>query len=199
MFKILRSYGIPKAIVDAIRVLYDDSKSAVLIDGQISEQFDVTTGVLQGDVLAPFLFIIVLDFVMLDAQSKNLAGGLVTHPRRSKRHQDIILNDLDFADDIGLLESSIPRAQKQLSTTADSAAAVGLMINTDKTEYLTLNCPTNQHLMVGQKALNRVDDFRYLGSMVAKSLADFKRRHGLSWSVFWKLEKIWLQISYQSI
>ena len=191
MFKILRSYGIPKAIVDAIRVLYDDSKSAVLIEGQMSEEFDVTTGVLQGDVLAPFLFIIVLDFVMLDAQSKNPAGGLVTHPRRSRRHQDIILNDLDFADDIGLLESSIPRAQKQLSTTIDSAASVGLMINTDKTEYLTLNCPTNQHLMVGQIALNRVDDFRYLGSMVVKSLSDFKRRHGLSWSVFWKLEKIW--------
>ena len=115
----------------------------------------------------------------------------MTHPRRSRRHQDIILNDLDFADDIGLLESSIPRAQKQLSTTTDSAASVGLMINTDKTEYLTLNCPTNQHLMVGQIALNRVDDFRYLGSMVVKSLSDFKRRHGLSWSVFWKLEKIW--------
>ena len=191
MIKILRSYGIPKAIVDAIRVLYDDSKSAVLIEGQMSEEFDVTTGVLQGDVLAPFLFIIVLDFVMLDAQSKNPAGGLVTHPRRSRRHQDIILNDLDFTDDIGLLESSIPRAQKQLSTTTDSAASVGLMINTDKTEYLTLNCPTNQHLMVGQIALNRVDDFRYLGSMVVKSLSDFKRRHGLSWSVFWKLEKIW--------
>ena len=132
MFKILRSYGIPKAIVDAIRVLYDDSKSAVLIEGQMSEEFDITTGVLQGDVLAPFLFIIVLDFVMLDAQSKNPTGGLVTHPRRSRIHQDIILNDLDFADDIGLLESSAPRAQKQLSTTIDSAASVGLMINTEK-------------------------------------------------------------------
>ena len=190
MFKILRSYGIPKAIVDAIRALYDDSKSAVLVEGQISEEFDVTTGVLQGDVLAPFLFIIVLDFVMNNAQSKNPEGGVVTHPRRSRRHKDIILNDLDFADDIALLESSIPRAQKQLSHTSDSAASVGLVINTDKTEFLTLNCPTNQQLMVGPKSLSRVDDFRYLGSMVASSRTDFKKRHGLSWSVFWKLEKI---------
>ena len=127
---------------------------------------------------------------MNNAQNKNPEGGLVTHPRRSRRHKDIILNDLDFADDIALLESSIPRAQKQLSHTSDSAASVGLVINTDKTEFLTLNCPTNQQLMVGRKFLSRVDDFRYLGSMVASSRTDFKKRHGLSWSVFWKLEKI---------
>jgi len=65
------------------------------------------------------------------------------------------------------------------------------MINMDKTEYITSNCPVNQNLMVGTKALKRVDDLRYLGSMVASSNADFKRRHGLAWSVFWKLEKIW--------
>ena len=132
MFATLRSYCIPIEIVDAIRVLYDNSKSAVLVDGQMSDDFDVTTGVLQGDVLAPFLFIVVLDFVMINATNNNPGGGLVTHPRRSRRHLDITLNDLDFADGIGLLESSILRAQSQLSSTIDSAASVGLMINTDK-------------------------------------------------------------------
>ena len=111
----------------------------------------------------------------------------MTHPRRSKRYQDVILNDLDFTDDIGLLESSIQRAQIQLSSTIDSAASVSLMVNTDMTEYLTLNFPKNQNLMVGPKALKRVNNFRYLGSLVANSNTDFKRRHGLVWSVFWKL------------
>lgn len=63
MFAILRHYGIPAKIVDAIRVLYDDSKSQVYLQGQCSEPFKITTGVLQGDVLAPFLFIIVIDYV----------------------------------------------------------------------------------------------------------------------------------------
>ena len=31
-----------------------------MVDGSISKPFSVTTGVLQGDVLAPFLFIIIL-------------------------------------------------------------------------------------------------------------------------------------------
>ena len=34
-------------------------------------------------------------------------SGVVTHPRRSGRYQAKVLNDLDFADDIALLESSI--------------------------------------------------------------------------------------------
>ena len=42
--------------VNAIKGLYSNSSSAVImVDGIVSEPFDVTTGVLQGDVLAPFL------------------------------------------------------------------------------------------------------------------------------------------------
>ena len=84
MFTILRNYGIPKEIFYAIRVLYDNSKYAIFVDGQFSEEFEVTTGVLKGDVLAPFLFINVLDFLMKNATKNNSDGGLMTHPRRSK-------------------------------------------------------------------------------------------------------------------
>ena len=52
MFSVLQHYGIPKPIVNAIQVLYRNSSSAVMVDGSISEPFDVTTGIRQGDVLA---------------------------------------------------------------------------------------------------------------------------------------------------
>jgi hypothetical protein len=58
MIAILRHYGIPEQIVAAIRVLYDESTSRVYVEGEFSEAFKITTGVLQGDVLAPFLFIL---------------------------------------------------------------------------------------------------------------------------------------------
>ena len=63
MFAILRHYGTPAKIVTVICVLYDNSKSQVYIEGQLSEPFNVTTGVLQGDVLAPFLFVIIIDYL----------------------------------------------------------------------------------------------------------------------------------------
>ena len=64
MWNILRHYGIPEKIVNAIRCLYDNSTCKVWVDNQPSEPFLVTTGVLQVDTLAPFLFVIVLDYVL---------------------------------------------------------------------------------------------------------------------------------------
>ena len=106
MFAVLRHYGIPEAVVNAISVLYKNSKSAVMVDGGLSDPFDVTTGVLQGDVLTPFLFVVLVDYLLKKATSQ-FDSGVVTHPRRSRRHPAKSLNDLDFADDIALLESSI--------------------------------------------------------------------------------------------
>ena len=54
-------------VVGVASALYNNSKSAVMVDGNISDPFEVSTGVLQGDVLAPFLFIILVDFLMKEA------------------------------------------------------------------------------------------------------------------------------------
>ena len=57
MFKILRHYVVPEPTTNAMCILYEDTSSAVIIDGTVTEEFEVSTGVLQGDVLAPCLFI----------------------------------------------------------------------------------------------------------------------------------------------
>ena len=36
-----------------------------------------------------------------------------------------------------------------------------------------------------------MNDFRYLGSMMASSVSDLKRRKGLAWAAFWKLQRLW--------
>ncbi|CAF2821834.1 unnamed protein product [Rotaria sp. Silwood2] len=109
----------------------------MLVDGQISQEFDVTTGGLQGDTLAPFLFIIVIDCVMKNAESDhtNEQGehGFITNLRQSQRRPTTTIHDLDFADDIALLESNFDRAQMQLITTvkwADKVGLQGLLIKT---------------------------------------------------------------------
>ena len=190
MFAVLRHYGIPEAVVNAISVLYKNSKSAVMEGGGLSDPFDVTTGVLQGDVLAPFLFVVLVDYLLKKATS-HLDSGVVTHPRRSRRHPAKSLNDLDFADDIALLESSISRAQAQLTKTAEAAANLGLVISAPKTEYMTVNCNPQPALQVYGDSINHVSDVRYLGSMVASGSSDLKRRKSLAWCAFWKLEQLW--------
>ena len=51
MLHILRSFGIPKKIVSAIGLLYNKTKSPVLVDDSVSKSFDVNIDVLQGDTL----------------------------------------------------------------------------------------------------------------------------------------------------
>ena len=131
MFADLRHYGIPEAVVNAISVLYKNSKSAVMVDGNLSDLFDVTTGVLQGDVLAPLPFVVLVGYLLKKVTSQ-LDAGAVTHSRRSRRHPAKSLNVLAFADDIVLLESLISQAQAQLSKTAEPAADLGLVISAPK-------------------------------------------------------------------
>lgn len=124
----------------------------MLVDGKVSEQFEISTGVLQGDTLAPFLFIIVIDFVLSRAEQEHAektgSHGFTMQERQSSRHPAKALFDLDFADDIALLEGgsnntqrNIENSQAQLITTAKWARRVGLEVNIKKTEAFS----TNEH------------------------------------------------------
>ena len=57
MEQILLAYGIPKETVAAITILYRNTKVKVRSPDGDTEYFDIVAGVLQGDTLAPYLFI----------------------------------------------------------------------------------------------------------------------------------------------
>ena len=61
---ILSAYGIPKETINAIMILYTNTRAMVRSPDGDTPFFDITTGVLQGDTLAPYLFIICLDYIM---------------------------------------------------------------------------------------------------------------------------------------
>lgn len=147
------------------------------------------TGILQGDTLAPFLFIIVVDYIMTNSGHKHL--GFIMQPRLSSRFPKVRLNDLEFADDIALLENSIPAAQSQLSGLASSAKNVNLNISSSKTKVLAVNTGSNTPIKLEGKPLEFVSDFKYLGSFIRSSGHDFKVRKGKAWGAFWTLKNLW--------
>ena len=62
MEQILLAYGQPKETVAAIIILFRNTKVKVFsLDGD-TDYFDIVAGVLHGDTLAPYLFIICLDY-----------------------------------------------------------------------------------------------------------------------------------------
>ena len=81
-------------------------------EGQ-TDPYTIKTGVLQGDPFAPFLFIVVLDYVLRTPITSN--DGLTFKRLRSRCHSTERLSDLDYADDIALLEDHIKPAQELTS------------------------------------------------------------------------------------
>ena len=68
MEQILLAYGLPKETVAAITILYRNTKVKVRSPAGDTEYFDIVAGVLQGDTLAPYLFIICIDYVLRSGQ-----------------------------------------------------------------------------------------------------------------------------------
>ena len=64
MLEILAAYGIQSTIINEITLFYDNTKARSITHDDETELFKMSKGVLQGDTLTPFLFIISLDYVI---------------------------------------------------------------------------------------------------------------------------------------
>lgn len=192
MFEILGLYGIPSEIIEAIKVLYSNTRSTVLTPDGETESFDILSGILQGDTLAPFLFVIVIDYIMRISVDTMKENGLLYRPRKSSRHPDLFITDADFADDIALLSDSLTNAQALLSALESASNCTGLYLNETKTECMPINIRNNiQIKTLSNNILKFVEDYKYLGSHILNSEKDFNTRKGMAWSACNKMDKIW--------
>ena len=191
LFHILSLYGIPAPLIKAIKLLYDRSTSRVRTSDGLTDLFRTLMGVLQGDTLAPFLFIIVLDYVLRNSMSSD--QGLTIIPRKSRRVPAVKVTDLDFADDLALIADTINQAEKLLHDLEHAASSVGLSINSSKTEFMALNIEENDPAIksINGNSIEQVEDFKYLGSYIANDRKDFNTRKGLAWTACTRLQKIW--------
>ena len=84
MEQILLAYGIPKETVAAITILYRNTKVKVRSPDGDTEYFDIVAGVLQGDTLAPYLFIICLDYVLRTSIDKIRENSIELKEKKQK-------------------------------------------------------------------------------------------------------------------
>ena len=68
-----------------------------------TEYFDIVAGVLLGDTLAPYLFIICVDYVLRKSIDKTKENGFKQTKEGSKRYPSKTISDADYANDIAIL------------------------------------------------------------------------------------------------
>ena len=162
MEQILLAYGLPKGTVAAITILYRNTKVKVLsLDGD-TEYFDIVAGVLQGDTLASYLFIICLDYGLRTSIDKIRENGFELTKKRSRRYPAKTITDADYADDIVILANSPTKAETLLHILERAAAGIGLHVNAHKTEYICYN-QTGDISTLDGTSLKLVDKFTYIG------------------------------------
>ena len=79
-----------------------------------TDYFDIVAEVLQGDTLAPYVFIICLDYVLRTSIDKIKENGFELTKKRSRRYPAKTITNTDYADDIAILTNAPAQAETLL-------------------------------------------------------------------------------------
>ena len=186
LWKLLRHYGVPTKLVNLIKNSYDGTGCRVIHGGQFTCRFEVKTGVRQGCLLSPFLFLLAIDWIMKMTTVQRTSGIQWTLWTQ--------LEDLDFADDLALLSHSHQQMQDKTTELAAVSLQVGLNIHKGKTKVLRMNAASTDPVTLEGNALEEVETFTYLGSVINKrggTDADVRARIGKARVAFLQLKNIW--------
>ena len=169
-------------------------------DNLLSSPISQGVGVLQGDTLAPYLFILVLDGVLQKLPTH--LGVLVTRkaPKMTARQiaagihaPEIRITDMAFADDISLLSHTCPGLQQLFTILEQEALLVGLRVNMGpgKTERFCVNDDPGTIRNARGDTIPVVDVYKYLGSQVLDFEKEFSKRKGCAWAALKAFDAVW--------
>ena len=156
--------------------MYQNTECAVMIEASISNWFRVDVGVRQGCLLCPVLFNVFLEFVMMELLS--LDGALT--------YADDMSMEVRYADDTTLLSAMFEKLQLSTTELEIACARWGMKINVDKCKVLSQN---DGQVYIAGAAVEKVNNFFFLGSVVPGTSGDVKRRVALASSAFGRLRK----------
>ena len=147
-------------------MLYRNTKVKVRSPDGDTNYSDIVAGVLQGNTLAPYLFIICLDYVLRTSIDKIKENGFKLTKERSRRYPAKTITDADYTDDIALLANAPAQAETLLHSLERAAVGIGLHVIARKTEYMCLK-QTGDISTLNGSTLKLVDKFTYLRSNVS--------------------------------
>ena len=181
LWQILRRYGCPDKFTRMIESLHTGMMAKVKEAGETSDSFPIGNGVKQGCVLAPTLFSIFLSAMLVEAfegleegvfiQSRRDADLFsVSHFKARTKTTQILVRELLYADDSALVAHTPEHMQSIVDAFSAASKKFGLQINIKKTEVLFQPTPTHreEEILVDGTALNKIDEFTYLGSIISK-------------------------------
>ena len=154
LWETLQKYGVSEHLINLCKNLYNNSKCAVRTSRGLSEKFTVRSGVRQGCVLSPLLFITYID---------NICKLSITN-------NDNNINEILFADDQVIIAETEHELQQHLDNLKRIREEYSMRINKDKTEVMVINKGTiHSNVQIGNEKVTNVSELNYLGSIISSN------------------------------
>ncbi|MCG7875034.1 MAG: reverse transcriptase domain-containing protein [Candidatus Thiodiazotropha endolucinida] len=156
-FKLIK-LGIRGKILNIIKSMYENVKSRVRFQNQLSEEFSCMLGVRQGECLSPFLFSMFLN---------DLEKEFILHGIEGIDIGLLKIFILLYADDIVIFSSSSDGLQSGLNYLESYCSRWKLKVNTSKTKVMVFRkggmLPRNINFTFDNAVIDIVSKFTYLG------------------------------------
>ena len=156
-------------LLTAIKSFYRNSSACVRIGDRESDSFEVKVGLRQGCVMTPGLFNLFMDGVVREVKARigDRGLGLIEGGNR----QNWTINQILFADDTASVVDTEETLQQLVTEFDRVCKRRKLKVNVDKSKLLRCSkedpVPRLQ-IQLGDKQLEQVDSFKYLGAKVTE-------------------------------
>ena len=161
LWTILRHFNLPQKLIRLIKECYVSSRGRVKVGGELTDPFDVESGLRQGCPLSCMLFNIALEWVMRRTPQSHDALALTN---------GLELDRLAYADDADLVGESYTGRDEQLNQFNIEGRRIGLEVSEPKTKAMKADREerTEDFIDLGGFLLEEVDSFKYLGSIISR-------------------------------
>ncbi len=158
--------------------VYSDTTATIKLYKK-SRKIPIGKGVRQGDTISPKLFTACLEEIFKKLEWDDIGLEI----------DGDYLNNLRFADEIILLSYSGEDLEKMISDLHRESLKVGLKMIMKKTKIMHNKHLIGSQIIIGNEALELVEEYTYLLQMVSANPAhekEIRRRIGMGWSAFGK-------------
>jgi exonuclease III len=165
--KTMEFMSFPPSFVNNITELFRDIHTQVKTPHGYTNKIKLNSGVRQGDVISPTLFILSLAPLIWEIEQLQL------QPLPDSSHTHIFT----YADDTALIASNTEDTEKLFNVTSEYAADFGIHINAKKSGYAWMNDAPTQNLSYNNHPILALGDkqcYKYLGIYINFQL-DFEQ------------------------